>query len=48
MLAVAVIVTIVLLVFVIPQFESLYKGFGANLPAFTQFVIHISQIVQHG
>jgi type IV pilus assembly protein PilC len=46
-LAVAVIVTVVLLVFVIPQFESLYKGFGANLPAFTQFVIHISQIVQH-
>jgi type IV pilus assembly protein PilC len=46
-LAVAVIVTIVLLVFVIPQFEALYKGFGANLPAFTQFVIHISDIVQH-
>src|SRR5215470_12691932 len=46
-LAVAVIVSIILLVFVIPQFESLYKGFGANLPAFTQFVIHISQIVQH-
>jgi type IV pilus assembly protein PilC len=46
-LAVAVIVTIILLVFVIPQFESLYKGFGADLPAFTQFVIHISQIVQH-
>jgi type IV pilus assembly protein PilC len=46
-LAVAVIVTIVLLVFVIPQFESLYKGFGANLPAFTQFVINISNVVQH-
>jgi type IV pilus assembly protein PilC len=46
-LVVAVIVTIVLLVFVIPQFEALYKGFGANLPAFTQFVIHISQVVQH-
>ena len=46
-LAVAVIVTIVLLVFVIPQFESLYKGFGANLPAFTQFVINLSQVVQH-
>src|SRR5262249_4509377 len=45
-LVVAVIVTIVLLVFVIPQFESLYKGFGANLPAFTQFVIHFSQVVQ--
>ena len=46
-LAVAVIVTVILLVFVIPQFESLYKGFGADLPAFTQFVIHISQFVQH-
>ena len=46
-LAVAVIVTVVLLVFVIPQFEALYKGFGADLPAFTQFVIHISQFVQH-
>jgi type IV pilus assembly protein PilC len=46
-LAVAVIVTVVLLVFVIPQFEALYKGFGADLPAFTQFVIHVSQIVQH-
>src|SRR6516225_1655443 len=46
-LVVAVLVTVILLVFVIPQFESLYKGFGADLPAFTQFVIHISQVVQH-
>jgi len=46
-MAVAVIVSVILLIFVIPQFESLYKGFGANLPAFTQFVIHISQVVQH-
>ena len=45
-LAVAVIVTVILLIFVIPQFESLYKGFGANLPAFTQFVIDISHTVQ--
>src|ERR1700731_271472 len=45
--AVAVIVTVVLLLFVIPQFESLYKGFGADLPAFTQFVIGISRFVQH-
>jgi type IV pilus assembly protein PilC len=45
-LVVAVIVTIVLLVFVIPQFEALYKGFGANLPAFTQFVIELSKFVQ--
>jgi type IV pilus assembly protein PilC len=46
-LAVAVIVTVILLVFVIPQFEALYKGFGADLPAFTQFVIGISKFVQH-
>src|SRR2546423_8766668 len=46
-LAVAVIVTAVLLIFVIPQFESLYKGFGADLPAFTQMVINLSRFVQH-
>ncbi len=46
-MVVAVLVTIILLVFVIPQFESLYKGFGANLPAFTQFVINLSHTVQH-
>jgi type IV pilus assembly protein PilC len=46
-LAVAILVTTILLIFVIPQFESLYKGFGADLPAFTQFVIGISRVVQH-
>src|SRR2546425_10085015 len=46
-LVVAVIVTGVLLLFVIPQFESLYKGFGADLPAFTQAGINLSKFVQH-
>jgi type IV pilus assembly protein PilC len=45
-LAVAVIVTVVLLLFVIPQFESLFKGFGADLPAFTQFVVNLSRWMQ--
>jgi len=45
-LAVAVIVTVVLLLFVIPQFESLFKGFGADLPAFTQFVVDMSRWMQ--
>lgn len=45
-LAVAVVVTLILLIFVIPQFESLFKGFGADLPAFTQFVITLSKFVQ--
>jgi type IV pilus assembly protein PilC len=45
-LGVAVIVTLILLIFVIPQFESLFKGFGADLPAFTRLVIDISRFVQ--
>src|SRR5215472_11931496 len=46
-LAVAVIVTVVLLIFVIPQFEALYMGFGADLPAFTHMVIELSRFTQH-
>jgi type IV pilus assembly protein PilC len=45
-LVVALIVTTILLIFVIPQFESLFKGFGADLPAFTQMVINLSRFVQ--
>ncbi|MGH8250264.1 MAG: type II secretion system F family protein [Steroidobacteraceae bacterium] len=45
-LAVAVIVTLILLLFVIPQFEALFKGFGADLPAFTRMVIDLSKFVQ--
>jgi type IV pilus assembly protein PilC len=45
-LVVAIIVTMILLIFVIPQFESLFKGFGADLPAFTQMVINLSRFVQ--
>src|ERR1700693_5821811 len=45
-LCVAVIVTVILLIFVIPQFEELFKGFGADLPAFTQMVINLSRFVQ--
>src|SRR6186997_783232 len=45
-MAVAIIVTVILLIFVIPQFESLFKGFGADLPAFTQWVINLSRSLQ--
>lgn len=43
---VAVLVTVFILLFVIPQFESLFRGFGADLPAFTKLVIEISRFVQ--
>jgi type IV pilus assembly protein PilC len=48
-IAVAIVVTSVLLVFVIPQFESIFQGFGADLPAFTRAVIDLSEMVRsHG
>ena len=42
----AFVVTAILLIFVIPTFENLFKGFGADLPGLTKMVIHISQIFQ--
>jgi type IV pilus assembly protein PilC len=45
-LVVAMVVTVILLVKVVPQFEELFNGFGAELPAFTQFVIGISEWMQ--
>src|SRR3989344_9407158 len=42
-IVVAFIITAVLLVFVIPQFEDLFKGFGAVLPALTKMVISLSR-----
>jgi type IV pilus assembly protein PilC len=45
-LVVAVIVTAILLIFVVPQFESLFKNFGADLPAFTQMVVDMSRFMQ--
>src|SRR3990167_1500178 len=41
--AVAIIVSCILLIKVVPQFKSVFENFGAELPAFTQFVIAISE-----
>ena len=43
---VAVGVTTLLLLFVVPQFQEIFAGFGAELPAFTQLVINISEALQ--
>ncbi|MGG5872430.1 type II secretion system F family protein [Pseudomonas peli] len=45
-IVVAVIVSAILLIKVVPQFETVFSSFGAELPAFTQFVISISQGLQ--
>ncbi len=45
-IVVAFIVTTILLIFVVPQFEEIFSSFGAELPAFTQLVLAISRFVQ--
>lgn len=44
-LGVAVLVSAILLIFVIPQFETVFKNFGADLPAFTQMLINLSRFM---
>ncbi len=43
---VAIIVSAILLIKVVPQFEAVFANFGAELPAFTQMVIGLSQTLQ--
>lgn len=45
-MVVAFIITVILLIFVIPQFEQLFAGFGADLPAMTKFVVAMSEWMQ--
>ena len=45
-IVVALIVTAILLVKVVPQFEALFQGFGADLPIFTQMVVNLSEWMQ--
>ena len=42
-IVVAFIVTTILLLFVVPVFEDMFKNFGADLPAFTRMVVTMSQ-----
>ncbi|MBL0165370.1 MAG: type II secretion system F family protein [Xanthomonadales bacterium] len=44
-IGVAVLVSCILLIFVIPQFETVFKNFGADLPAFTQMLVSMSRFM---
>jgi type IV pilus assembly protein PilC len=44
-IAVAIIVSAILLIYVVPQFDAVFKGFGAELPAFTQMIVHASDFL---
>ncbi|MEE9878130.1 MAG: type II secretion system F family protein [Stenotrophomonas geniculata] len=43
--AVAIAVSAILLIFVVPQFEEVFRGFGAELPAFTQMIVAASRFM---
>lgn len=46
---IATLVTVILLIKVVPTFQNMFKSFGAELPAFTRLIIHISELIQaHG
>ncbi|WP_454260732.1 type II secretion system F family protein [Pseudoxanthomonas mexicana] len=44
-IAVAILVSAVLLIFVVPQFEGVFKQFGADLPAFTKLIVAASRFM---
>lgn len=44
-IAVAIIVSAILLMFVVPQFEAVFANFGAELPAFTQMIVAASKFM---
>lgn len=44
-IAVAILVSAILLIYVVPQFEDVFKGFGADLPAFTQMIVNASRFL---
>ena len=44
-LCIAILISIGLLIFVIPQFSSIYQNFGAQLPTMTVTLIHVSNLI---
>jgi type IV pilus assembly protein PilC len=42
---VALLVSSIMLIYVVPQFEDVFKGFGAELPAFTQLIVNASRFM---
>jgi type IV pilus assembly protein PilC len=41
-IAVAFVITCILMIFVVPQFQEMFSGFGADLPALTAMVVRMS------
>ena len=45
-IVIALLISIGLLIFVVPKFESVFSSFGAQLPALTLIVVHLSRFLQ--
>lgn len=45
-IVVAIVVSAILLIKVVPQFQEVFASFGAELPAFTQMIINFSEFIQ--
>ena len=45
-IAVAIIVSSILLIYVVPQFEAIFVSFGSDLPAFTKMIVNASNFMQ--
>ncbi|MHB1222299.1 MAG: type II secretion system F family protein [Gammaproteobacteria bacterium] len=45
-IVVAGLVSLILLLFVVPQFEAMFKSFGGDLPAFTRVVVSLSKVLR--
>jgi type IV pilus assembly protein PilC len=46
-LCVALLVSIILLIFVVPVFQGVFQEAGVELPAFTQMIVNASEFMQH-
>lgn len=46
-LTVALMVSILMLVFVMPRFKEMYLNFGGKLPAYTEFILSCSDLLKH-
>ena len=44
-MAVAILVSAILLLYVVPQFETVFRNFGSELPAFTQMIVNASRFL---
>ncbi|MDR3491239.1 MAG: type II secretion system F family protein [Gammaproteobacteria bacterium] len=46
-ITISLLVSSIMLIFVVPKFQEMFKSFGAELPLFTRMVVHLSNFMTH-